>query len=398
MALVYLSSTFRDLEPERRAAYQAIRRLRHDAIAMEDYIAADERPLDRCLADVRRSDIYVGLLGWRYGYVPPSRNRSITELEFREALKTKKRCLVFMQGDKARSRVEDRADRRRIEHLRATLGKRFLVSFFTSPDDLAAKVTASVANVFGELTEAIGRLGIPLGRVIAEIRRLGETPTMSPAEITSEVDNLQRDAMNWVADGRFLSTALLRLNEARRLVALGSAQIRDHPELLTSLGYVEKTAAQICQAQGDKKGTEAAYHAAEKYFRAALKLDPADAGALNGQANIYLSRSQFEKAAKIGRVVTGYRPDYAAAFWDLAIALRGLLEAKPSRALVEELAETYETLAELIPREPSGFTPRDFAGIQADAKKFRKLANRLARSQKRTTPYSAGKRGRPVRS
>lgn len=398
MSLVYISSTFQDLKTERRAAYQAVRRLRHDAIAMEDYVAADERPLDRCLADVRRCDVYVGLLGWRYGYVPPGRNRSITELELREALKAKKPCLVFIQDDSAKPRVSDRADRRRIENLRATLGKRFLVSFFTTPDDLAAKVTAAVANVGNELTEAIGRLNIPLSRVIAEVRRLGEMPRLAPAEIVEEVDNLQRDATNWVADGRFWRTAQLRLDEARRLVASGSKEIRRHPGLLTSLGYVEKTAAQIAEGRGDAKGAKKAYQSAERYFRAALKLDPTDAGALNGQANIYSARGAFEKAAKLGRVVTGYRPDYAAAYWDLAIALRGLLKAKPSRALVEELADVCETLVELIPREPGGFTSGEFATAQADARRFRRLASQLARARRSVGARSTPRRRRVRRN
>ena len=383
MSLVYISSTYQDLRAERLAAYQAVHRLRHEAIAMEDYVAADERPLDRCLADVRRCDIYVGLLGWRYGYVPPKRTRSITELELREALKEKKRCLIFMQADSAKPQVADREDRRRIETLRSTLGRRFLVSFFTSPDDLAAKVTASVANAFGELTEAIGELKMPLSRVIAEVRRLAETPRLTPAEIIEEADNLQRDAMNWVGDGRFLRTAELRLDEARRLIAVESEQIRSNPGLLTSLGYVEKTAAQICEGQRDTKGARTAYGAAERYFRAALKLDPTDAGALNGQANVYLARREFDKAVTLGRVVTGYRPDYAAAFWDLAIALRELAKTRPSRALVEELAEVYEKLVELVPNEPSGFTPAEFAAIQADARRFRRLAGQRARPRAR---------------
>ena len=38
---------------------------------MEDYVAADNRPVDKCLADVPRVDIYVGIFAFRYGYIPP---------------------------------------------------------------------------------------------------------------------------------------------------------------------------------------------------------------------------------------------------------------------------------------------------------------------------------------
>lgn len=51
-------------------------------------VVTDNRPLHKCLADVAASDIYVGLIGWRYGYQPDQDNpehRSITELEYRQA-------------------------------------------------------------------------------------------------------------------------------------------------------------------------------------------------------------------------------------------------------------------------------------------------------------------------
>ncbi len=48
-------------------------------------MATDQRPLDKCLSDVAECDIYVGILAWRYGYIPPSQERSITALEYRQA-------------------------------------------------------------------------------------------------------------------------------------------------------------------------------------------------------------------------------------------------------------------------------------------------------------------------
>jgi len=50
--------------------YQTLRRPGYDAIAMGDYVAADLRPSQRRLADVRSCDLYVGIAGFRYGHVP----------------------------------------------------------------------------------------------------------------------------------------------------------------------------------------------------------------------------------------------------------------------------------------------------------------------------------------
>lgn len=147
MARVYLSSTFDDLANVRVRVAAALRRAGHDVIAMEDYVAGDERPLDRCLADVATCEVYVGIIAWRYGYVPPQESRSITELEFREAVRLKKPCLMFLLGDDApwpRSMIDrDEA----IDRLRQELRRDFLVSFFQTADELATLVIASLAKI-----------------------------------------------------------------------------------------------------------------------------------------------------------------------------------------------------------------------------------------------------------
>ena len=125
--------------------------------------------------------------------------------------------------------------------------------------------------------------------------------------------------------------------------------------LLALRGYVEKTAAQVHEAQGDAEGAKVAYREAERFFRAAIELDPTDVGALNGQGNILLAEGQYQKAAVLGRIVTSYRPDYAAAFWDLGITLGHLRATNDNPRLLEELAAVYEALVALIPKEPSRF-------------------------------------------
>ena len=44
MTRIYISSTYDDLFEYREAAYDALKKLRYDVVAMEDYLAADERP------------------------------------------------------------------------------------------------------------------------------------------------------------------------------------------------------------------------------------------------------------------------------------------------------------------------------------------------------------------
>lgn len=54
--------------------------MREDAVAMEDYVAVDQPPLAKCLADVAEADIYLALFAWRYGFIPldgPGRGRAV---------------------------------------------------------------------------------------------------------------------------------------------------------------------------------------------------------------------------------------------------------------------------------------------------------------------------------
>ena len=148
MARIYVSSTHSDLVDARERVYRALRQMRHDVIAMEDYVATDQRPLDKCLADVAECDIYVGVFAWRYGYIPEKQDKSITELEFRQAVRTQKPCLLFLLSEAApwpRNLID--RDATNIEGLRAELSRDYMVSFFQSIDELAAAVSVAVANV-----------------------------------------------------------------------------------------------------------------------------------------------------------------------------------------------------------------------------------------------------------
>lgn len=151
---VYLSGTYKDLTEHRKAAYQQLRMMRHDVIGMEDYVASDQRPADKCLADVAESDVYLGIFAWRYGFVPPRNNpqkQSITELEYRRAKALNKPCLLFLSHDDAPwpltmtdSHTGEADAGTRIKELRAELAEQHVVSFFATPDQLASKTAAAI--------------------------------------------------------------------------------------------------------------------------------------------------------------------------------------------------------------------------------------------------------------
>lgn len=154
MSRVYISSTFEDLKEHRQHVYHQLRRVGHDVIAMEDYVAKDRRPLANCLDDLSRCELYVGLFAWRYGYVPKennSRRLSITELEYRHAVERGMECLVFLLDDNYAwapplqdSHTGGGEGGKLIRHLREELSTKTQVAFFRTPDNLASLVSAAV--------------------------------------------------------------------------------------------------------------------------------------------------------------------------------------------------------------------------------------------------------------
>lgn len=148
--IVYISSTAADLAEYRKSVMTTLRRQGHEYLAMEDYTASEQVPLQRCLEDVARSELYIGLFAWRYGFIPPGEAASITELEYRHALRKRIPVLLFLVDPDAAWPYNhiDRGDPGdSIANLRQEFQEHSLVDFFSTADELAAKVASSVSRI-----------------------------------------------------------------------------------------------------------------------------------------------------------------------------------------------------------------------------------------------------------
>lgn len=154
MASFYISSTYLDLIIYRDAVYRTLRKLRHDAVGMEDYIATDQRPVDKCLEDVRSCDVYIGIIAWKRGFIPKTYKDSfysITELEYLEAKKCNKPCLIFLASPAAPWPAKYKEQEENISHkfrsiydFRQELESNHIVSYFENQEQLALFVSISV--------------------------------------------------------------------------------------------------------------------------------------------------------------------------------------------------------------------------------------------------------------
>jgi Domain of unknown function (DUF4062)/inactive STAND len=150
MARFYVSSSYQDLREERQAVFNALLRLHHMPVGMEAYNAFDSPPLDRCLADVRTCQAYIGIFAFRYGSVPRREGKCITQLEYEEAGRIGIPRFLFLVADRApwpADRFDQ--DQTRIRALRQHLCEQHGVQFFATAAELAAAVLATVGEHFG---------------------------------------------------------------------------------------------------------------------------------------------------------------------------------------------------------------------------------------------------------
>jgi len=150
---VYISSTYKDLIRHRKVVNDRLRQMRYDTIAMEDYVACEDRPVDKCLADVASCDLYVGIFAWRYGYIPPGYSQSITELEYRKAGERRIKRLIFVLAGDAPwnpammdATTGDSEAGKRIAALRGELQREHTVMFFKSEEELGGHAATAVSK------------------------------------------------------------------------------------------------------------------------------------------------------------------------------------------------------------------------------------------------------------
>lgn len=101
--VAFISSTAEDLKPlgYRAAAREAALGAKFYPEMMEYFAASGANPpLQECLERVRRADVVVAVVAWRYGWVPPDQKpgevKSITWLECEEAAGCGKEVLAFL--------------------------------------------------------------------------------------------------------------------------------------------------------------------------------------------------------------------------------------------------------------------------------------------------------------
>ena len=144
----FISSTKIDLVRHREAVRDALLKNDYFPVEMEDFGARDVDPVTGCLRLVGESQVFIGIYAWRYGYVPPGAERSITAEELEQARRLGKHCLCFVVDEHyawpADPAVpeESPASREALKAFKSSLPR--MAASFTTPEQLALAVVTAV--------------------------------------------------------------------------------------------------------------------------------------------------------------------------------------------------------------------------------------------------------------
>ena len=149
--LVFISSTS-DLRDERLALKELIGKYAmYEPYLYEDEPARRESPEERCREMVRRSDIFVGLLGAKYGtpYPPPGEGGSIVEWEFETARGREDLGLMTVLIKRVPPEQIEQPQRGFIERVRAF--RATWCKEYSTPQDLGDEVLKSLVQWSAEI-------------------------------------------------------------------------------------------------------------------------------------------------------------------------------------------------------------------------------------------------------
>ena len=97
---VFVSSTYTDLHEERQAAVEAILTAGHIPAGMELFAAGDESQMNVIKRWINESDVYMLILGGRYGSIEPKSQKSYTHLEYDYAVDRDKPLFAVVIDEK----------------------------------------------------------------------------------------------------------------------------------------------------------------------------------------------------------------------------------------------------------------------------------------------------------
>ena len=147
---IFVGSTFEDMKDYRRAVENVLTQLEMIVMNMEHFGSKSGTPVDECLAVIRTCQIYIGIFGMRYGSIPEGYELSMIHLEYEEAQRCKLPSLIYILDENTQpilpKHVETGPGAEALRRLKDQIKKHHLVTTFTTPQNLAARILHDVTE------------------------------------------------------------------------------------------------------------------------------------------------------------------------------------------------------------------------------------------------------------
>lgn len=147
---VFISSTFNDLQEERKEVMQALLKLNCMPAGMELFPAANEEQLKMIKKVIDECDYYVLIIAGRYGSIDEKTGKSYTQLEYEYALEIGKPIIAFVHKDPGKILSQhcesDESKRKKLEEFKEFVQNK-LVNYWGDPKELSNAVILSMINL-----------------------------------------------------------------------------------------------------------------------------------------------------------------------------------------------------------------------------------------------------------
>lgn len=146
---VFVSSTFEDLQEERKEVMQALLELDCIPAGMELFPASNDDQWSLIKKVIDDSDYYLLIIGGRYGSLN-NKGISYTQMEFEYALETGKPIISFLPKDPdsiiVKKSEKNEEGKKKLEEFKKTAQKK-MVKYWTTPQDLGSIVSRSIIKL-----------------------------------------------------------------------------------------------------------------------------------------------------------------------------------------------------------------------------------------------------------
>lgn len=210
---VFISSTFKDLQVERQAAVEAVLTAGHIPAGMELFTSGDESQMKVIERWIDESDVFLLILGGRYGSIEPKSKKSYIHLEYEYAVKQGKPYFALVITDQHQQEkikqfdgdVRDIIEQDNPQKLREFQSKvlKKMSKFWNNPTELQLEIHRKMSefsyneNLVGWIP---GNEAINTGALAEEILRL----TKENAELREQIAKIDNTSVfNGKEEGEF---------------------------------------------------------------------------------------------------------------------------------------------------------------------------------------------------